>query len=167
MLGQEGTINLPPNGVRDIAQFRFLPRTMAICSAVLIPAVLFGLQLLNHRRRKAAELEVRPLWQPLAVDLLLAVLLQIIVAKLYQDRGIPWTFVFMVAVVAVVDWMCGTPSTGAKSLRGREHRSCPASGHQRQLDPHLGVHVVQHACRDRRCDRGDAARLRQPAVRWR
>lgn len=106
VLGQEGTINLPPNGVLvDIAQFRFLPHSMAIVLAVVIPALLFGLQLLNYRRRKAADLEVRPLWQPLVVDLLLAVLLQVIVAKLYQDRGIPWTFVFMVAVVAVVDWM--------------------------------------------------------------
>ena len=39
------------------------------------------------------------------VAAVLIVLLELIVVKLYQDRGMPWTFVFMVIIVAIVDWM--------------------------------------------------------------
>ncbi len=106
ILGDQGTINLPPNGpLIELAQFRFLPHNGAVAVAALIPLVLLGLQLWNRQRRAKAGLEVGPVWWPVVVAVVLLVLLELIVFKLYQDRGVPWTFVFMVIVVAVVDWM--------------------------------------------------------------
>ncbi|GIH06843.1 ABC transporter permease [Rhizocola hellebori] len=106
ILGKQGTINLPPNGpLVELAQFRFLPHNGAIALAALIPLLLLGLQLWNRQRRVKAGLEVGPIWWPVVVAAVLLVLLELIVMKLYQDRGIPWTFVFMVAIVAIVDWM--------------------------------------------------------------
>jgi ABC-type xylose transport system permease subunit len=106
ILGKQGTINLPPNGpLVELAQFRFLPHNAAVALAALIPLLLLGFQLWNRQRRSKAGLEIGPIWWPVVVAAVLIVLLELIVVKLYQDRGIPWTFVFMVIIVAIVDWM--------------------------------------------------------------
>ena len=46
--------------------------------------------------------------------MILVVLLQLVVAKLYLDRGVPWTFVFMVLVVVFFDWLLRRTAYGRK-----------------------------------------------------
>ncbi|MFD0593914.1 sugar ABC transporter permease [Catellatospora coxensis] len=115
VLGEQGTINLPPAGTLvRWAQFSFVPRWLAITLAALIPVLYLLFSLLTRRRRAAAELPVMPLWLPIAVAVILFVLLQLIVAKLYLDRGVPWTFVFMVLVVVFFDWLLRRTAYGRK-----------------------------------------------------
>ncbi|GAB4053662.1 ABC transporter permease [Catellatospora paridis] len=115
VLGEQGTINLPPAGTLvRWAQFSFVPRWLAITLAALAPLLYLLLSLLTRRRRAAAELPVIPLWLPIAVAVILLVLLQLVVAKLYLDRGVPWTFVFMVLVVVFFDWLLRRTAYGRK-----------------------------------------------------
>lgn len=115
ILGEQGTINLPPAGTLvRWAQFSFVPRWLAILLAALIPVLYLLVNLMTRRRRAAAELPVMPLWLPIAVAVVLFVLLQLIVAKLYLDRGVPWTFVFMVLVVVFFDWLLRRTAYGRK-----------------------------------------------------
>ncbi|GAA1375473.1 ABC transporter permease [Catellatospora chokoriensis] len=115
VLGEQGTINLPPAGTLvRWAQFSFVPRWLAITLAALAPLLYLLLSLLTRRRRAAAELPVTPLWLPIAVAVILLVLLQLVVAKLYLDRGVPWTFVFMVLVVVFFDWLLRRTAYGRK-----------------------------------------------------
>lgn len=115
VLGEQGTINLPPAGTLvRWAQFSFVPRWLAITLAVLAPLLYLLLSLLTRRRRAAAELPVTPLWLPIAVAVILLVLLQLVVAKLYLDRGVPWTFVFMLLVVVFFDWLLRRTAYGRK-----------------------------------------------------
>ncbi|MEV0455211.1 sugar ABC transporter permease [Catellatospora methionotrophica] len=115
VLGEQGTINLPPAGTLvRWAQFSFVPPWLAITLAALAPLLYLLLSLLTRRRRAAAELPVTPLWLPIAVAVILLVLLQLVVAKLYLDRGVPWTFVFMVLVVVFFDWLLRRTAYGRK-----------------------------------------------------
>ncbi|WP_155374804.1 sugar ABC transporter permease [Catellatospora vulcania] len=115
VLGEQGTINLPPAGTLvRWAQFSFVPRGLAIVLAALVPVLYLLFSLLTRRRRAAAELPVIPLWLPIAVAVILFVLLQLVVAKLYLDRGVPWTFVFMVLVVIFFDWLLRRTAYGRK-----------------------------------------------------
>ncbi|MEV4412278.1 sugar ABC transporter permease [Catellatospora sp. NPDC049609] len=115
VLGEQGTINLPPAGTLvRWAQFSFVPRWLAIALAVLVPVLYLVFSLLTRHRRASAELPVTPLWLPIAVAVILLVLLQLIVAKLYLDRGVPWTFVFMVLIVVFFDWLLRRTAYGRK-----------------------------------------------------
>ncbi|MBV1856108.1 sugar ABC transporter permease [Catellatospora tritici] len=115
ILGEQGTINLPPVGTLvKLAQFSFVPHWLAIALAVLIPVLYLLFNLMTRRRRAAAELPVMPLWLPIAVAVILFVLLQLVVAKLYLDRGVPWTFVFMIVVVVFFDWLLRRTGYGRK-----------------------------------------------------
>ncbi|GAA2382039.1 ABC transporter permease [Catellatospora methionotrophica] len=115
VLGEQGTINLPPTGTLvRWAQFSFVPQWLAITLAALAPLLYLLLSLLTRRRRAAAELPVTPLWLPIAVAVILLVLLQLVVAKLHLDRGVPWTFVFMVLVVVFFDWLLRRTAYGRK-----------------------------------------------------
>ncbi len=115
VLGEQGTINLPPAGTLvRWAQFSFVPRWLAILLAALIPVLYLVFSLMTRRRRSAAGLPVMPLWLPVAVAVALFVLLQVIVLKLYLDRGVPWTFVFMVLIVVFFDWLLRRTGYGRK-----------------------------------------------------
>ncbi len=115
VLGEQGTINLPPAGTLvRWAQFSFVPRWLAILLAALIPVLYLVFSLMTRRRRIAAGLPVMPLWLPVAVAVALFVLLQVIVLKLYLDRGVPWTFVFMVLIVVFFDWLLRRTGYGRK-----------------------------------------------------
>ncbi|GAA1610972.1 sugar ABC transporter permease [Catellatospora bangladeshensis] len=115
VLGEQGTINLPPAGTLvRWAQFSFVPRWLALLLATLVPVLYLVFNLMTRRRRSAAGLPVMPLWLPVAVAVALFVLLEVIVLKLYLDRGVPWTFVFMVLIVVFFDWLLRRTGYGRK-----------------------------------------------------
>lgn len=115
VLGEQGTINLPPAGTLvRWAQFSFVPRWLALLLAALVPVLYLVFNLMTRRRRSAAGLPVMPLWLPVAVAVALFVLLEVIVLKLYLDRGVPWTFVFMVLIVVFFDWLLRRTGYGRK-----------------------------------------------------
>jgi ABC-type xylose transport system permease subunit len=106
ILGERGTINLPPDGVLvEIGQFKFFRGVSAYVLGILLVAIYLVSQLLRARRRQAAGLSVQPLWVTLTVTVALLVLSIAIAAKLNIDRGIPWIFVLFLGIVMLMDWV--------------------------------------------------------------
>ena len=106
VLGERGTINLPPDGVLvEIGQFKFFKGASAYAIGIALVGIYLLSQLLRARRRRAAGLSVQPLWVTLTVTVGLLVLSVVIAAKLNIDRGIPWIFVLFLGIVLVMDWI--------------------------------------------------------------
>ena len=106
VLGERGTINLPPDGVLvEIGQFKFFKGVSAYVIGIALVGIYLLSQLLKTRRRRAAGLSVQPLWVTLTVTVGLLVLSIVIAAKLNIDRGIPWIFVLFLGIVLVMDWI--------------------------------------------------------------
>ncbi len=106
VLGERGTINLPPDGVLvDIGQFKYFNGLPAYVIGVVLVVIYLVSQLLKSRRRAAAGLSVQPLWLTIGVTVALLVLSMAIAAKLSIDRGVPWIFVLFLGIVLVMDWV--------------------------------------------------------------
>jgi len=106
VLGERGTINLPPDGVLvEIGQVKFFKGVSAYVIGIALVGIYLLSQLLKTRRRRAAGLSVQPLWVTLTVTVGLLVLSIVIAAKLNIDRGIPWIFVLFLGIVLVMDWI--------------------------------------------------------------
>jgi ABC-type xylose transport system permease subunit len=106
VLGERGTINLPPDGVLvDVGQFRYFNGASAYVIGIALVLLYLGSQLLRAQRRKAAELSSQPLWVTLAVSGALLVIAIAVAYKLSIDRGIPYIFVLFLGIVLVMDWV--------------------------------------------------------------
>jgi ABC-type xylose transport system permease subunit len=106
VLGERGTINLPPDGVLvDIGQFKYFSGATAYAIGLVLVVIYLVSQLLKAQRRKAADLSVQPLWVTLTVTAALLVLSMAIAYKLSLDRGVPWIFVLFLIIVLVMDWL--------------------------------------------------------------
>jgi ABC-type xylose transport system permease subunit len=106
VLGERGTINLPPDGVLvDIGQFKYFSGASAYAIGLVLVVIYLVSQLLKAQRRRAADLSVQPLWVTLTVTVALLVLSMATAYKLSLDRGVPWIFVLALVIVLVMDWL--------------------------------------------------------------
>jgi len=106
ILADTGTINLPRGGwLLKVGQFHYF----RAFGSTIIAAVLVGLylisQLLGYRRRKAVGLPTAPVAYPVAKAVVLAVVCVLVIYALTQDLGVPWIFVFFIALAVVLEWV--------------------------------------------------------------
>lgn len=113
ILGRDGSVSLPPAGpLVGIGQQGFLPTWLAYVLGVVIVAAYVLSRLAGDRRRKQAGLATTPLWLTIFVAVVLLALFVGAAAKLSVDRGVPWIFVLMAALVVGLDWILRRTSYG-------------------------------------------------------
>jgi D-xylose transport system permease protein len=108
ILGQTGSINLPPNG--PLVKFgqtdnAFVLNALAYILSAAFAVLLFLTMLREAARRRAAGLRARPVTEIAVRCALLFVLLAVVVYVLSRDRGVPWILVVFLALVLVVDFV--------------------------------------------------------------
>ncbi|MFG1924038.1 sugar ABC transporter permease [Cryptosporangium sp. NPDC048952] len=106
ILGEQGTVNLPPTGsLIDIGQQKFLPTWLSLVLGIALIALYVVTALTGSARRRRAGLSGQPIWVTAVVAIFLAVVVIAIVVKLDVDRGLPWIFLFAVLLVLIFDWV--------------------------------------------------------------
>jgi D-xylose transport system permease protein len=106
ILGSEGTINLPPNGkLLEIGQQQFLPTWLTYVVGFALVALYLAGALIGSARRRKADLTAQPIWVTGIVTVFLIVIVVAIASKLAVDRGLPWIFLFALALVLIFDWV--------------------------------------------------------------
>lgn len=113
ILGRDGTVNLPPSGgLVAIGQQGFVPVWLAYVGGIAVVAVYVISRLVGDARRRKAGLPTTPLWVTIFVAAVLLVLFVAVAVKLSIDRGVPWIFVLMAAIVVGLDWILRRTSYG-------------------------------------------------------
>jgi D-xylose transport system permease protein len=103
-LGETGSVNLPVGGaLQKFGQSSFVLNTLGYILAVVVSVLMFLSMVRQAQRRRAAGLAARPVAELAIRAGALLVLLVLVVYVLSQDRGVPWTLVLFLALVAVVD----------------------------------------------------------------
>jgi ABC-type xylose transport system permease subunit len=106
ILGDEGTINLPPvGGLIDIGQQKFLPTWLTYAIGIVLTVLYLVTALAGAARRRRAGLTAQPVWITGTVTVFLLIITVAIAQKLGLDRGLPWIFVFATALVLIFDWI--------------------------------------------------------------
>ncbi|GAA3382404.1 sugar ABC transporter permease [Cryptosporangium minutisporangium] len=106
ILGEQGTVNMPPAGVLiDIGQQKFLPTWLTYTIGFALTALYVVTALTGSARRRKAGLSGQPIWVTAVVAAFLVVVTVALAYKLGLDRGLPWIFVFAVALVLIFDWI--------------------------------------------------------------
>jgi D-xylose transport system permease protein len=102
VLGDVGTVNLPPGGITALTSTFFPGAPGWILVAVLVAIYAWG-KFANRQRRIAAQLPARSLWQIALQSLVLALALGIGVYVLNQDRGVPLSLLIFTGLVIGVE----------------------------------------------------------------
>jgi D-xylose transport system permease protein len=100
VLGDTGTINLPPSTITDLAG-KFFDPWVGWTLAVLVTAGALGLGILERRRRLKAGLDAAPLAGTLIRTALVGGGVFGAVAVLSSDRGIPLALLIMVGLCGI------------------------------------------------------------------
>ena len=100
VLGDTGTINLPPSTITDLAG-KFFDPWVGWTLAVLVTAGALGLGILERRRRQKAGLDAAPLAGTLIRTVLIGGGVFAAVAILSSDRGIPLALLIMVGLCGI------------------------------------------------------------------
>ncbi|MFI5954809.1 sugar ABC transporter permease [Cryptosporangium sp. NPDC051539] len=133
ILGSEGTVNLPPTGqLIDIGQQKFLPTWLTYVIGILLVVLYVVTALSGSARRRRAGLSGQPIWVTAIVAVFLIVVVVALAAKLGLDRGLPWIFLFAVALVLVFDWIIRRTKYG---------RAVLAVGGNIEAARRAGIHV--------------------------
>jgi ABC-type xylose transport system permease subunit len=108
ILGQTGSINLPPDG--PLVKFgqttnAFVLNGLAYAIAAAAGALLFFSMYSEAVRRRRAGLRARPVTEIAIRAVLLFILLAVVVYVLSRDRGVPWTLMVFLGVVVVMDFI--------------------------------------------------------------
>jgi ABC-type xylose transport system permease subunit len=104
VLGETGSVNLPVGeALQKFGQASFVLNSLGYALAVAVSALMFLSMLRQAQRRRAAGLAARPVTELAIRAGALLVLLVVVIYVLSQDRGVPWTLVLFLALVAVVD----------------------------------------------------------------
>jgi D-xylose transport system permease protein len=93
VLGETGTINLPPSDITDLTS-TFYGAGVGYAIAAIVTAATLGAGLLERRRRLRAGLETDPLAGTV-----------IAVSVLESDRGIPLSFLILLALCGFFAWL--------------------------------------------------------------
>lgn len=104
VLGDTGSINLPPSIITDLTSTFFDPAVGWILGIAAIAAYALS-QLLARRRRAASGLEAEPMVAVAVRTVLVAVAILATVAILNADRGVPLAAVIVVALVVIFSFI--------------------------------------------------------------
>ncbi|MDU8500327.1 hypothetical protein RYB01_14220 [Pseudomonas syringae] len=133
VLGNAGSINLPYDSfLVSFGQLDTLPPFLAYLLAGLTGTLRFFNGYRERARRRQAQLSVPSLIGLALQSLALTVLLGSIAYYLNQDRGVPWIFVFFVALVVAMNYAY---------TRTRWGRSLMAVGGNREAARRAGINV--------------------------
>ena len=104
VLGDTGTINLPPSTITDLAG-TFYGAGVGYAIAAILTAATFGAGVLQQRRRQKAGLETDPLAGIVIRTAIVGVASFVAVAILVSDRGIPLSALILVAFCGFFAWL--------------------------------------------------------------
>ena len=104
VLGDTGTINLPPSTITDLAG-TFYGAGVGYALAAVVTAATLGTGLLEMRRRQRAGLETDPLAGVVIRTVIVGVATFVAVSILVSDRGIPLSALILVAFCAFFAWL--------------------------------------------------------------
>ncbi|MFJ7337477.1 sugar ABC transporter permease [Streptomyces sp. NPDC101110] len=115
ILGDNGTINLDPDGVvAQLTSYYFSDVAAAYALAAVVTAGFFLSSFLGNRRREAAGVPSRPLSETIVRTVLLAVLSFTVAIVFNQYKGLPLAVVIFIAVLLVTDFVLRRTSYGRK-----------------------------------------------------
>ena len=131
VLGETGTINLPPSTITDLAG-KFFDPWIGWTLAVVVTAAVLGTGMLERRRRLKAGLEADPLARIVLRTALIGGGVFGAVAILSSDRGIPLALLIMVGLCATFAFI---------STRTRFGRHIYATGGNAEAARRAGIRV--------------------------
>ncbi|MFI7141239.1 sugar ABC transporter permease [Streptomyces massasporeus] len=115
ILGDNGTINLDPDGVvAQLTSYYFSDVAAAYALAAVVTAGFFLSSFFENRRREAAGVPSRPLSETLVRTVLLGVLAFAVAIVFNQYKGLPLAVVIFMAVLLVTDFVLRRTSYGRK-----------------------------------------------------
>ncbi|MFG2804971.1 sugar ABC transporter permease [Streptomyces sp. DT199] len=115
ILGDNGTINLDPDGVvAQLTSYYFSDVAAAYALAAVVTAGFFLSSFLGNRRREAAGVPSRPLSETVVRTVLLAVLAFTVAIVFNQYKGLPLAVVIFIVVLLVTDFVLRRTSYGRK-----------------------------------------------------
>ena len=134
ILGHTGSINLPYGSPAvDFGQTWVIPKTLAYILAALPGVALYLLSVRTSNRRAQANLSSSSFAQTIAKPIALTAFLEIVVAYLNTDRGVPLMFGLFVVLVVVMDYAFSRTKWG---------RSLFAVGGNREAARRSGINVM-------------------------
>jgi D-xylose transport system permease protein len=104
VLGDTGTINLPPGHITDLAG-TFYGAGVGYAIATIVTAATLGTGLLERRRRQRAGLETDPLAGIVVRTVIVGAASFIAVSVLDSDRGIPLSVLILLAFCGFFAWV--------------------------------------------------------------
>ncbi|MDN0197401.1 sugar ABC transporter permease [Streptomyces sp. S.PNR 29] len=115
ILGDNGTINLDPDGVvAQLTSYYFTDVAAAYGLAIVVTAGYFLSSFLGNRRREAAGVPSRPLSETILRTALLAVLAFAVAIVFNQYKGLPLAVVIFIGVLLVTDFVLRRTAYGRK-----------------------------------------------------
>ncbi|SMQ19611.1 D-xylose transport system permease protein [Streptomyces sp. Ag82_O1-12] len=115
ILGDNGTINLDPDGVvAQLTSYYFSDVAAAYALAAVVTAGFFLSSFLENRRREAAGVPSRPLSETIARTVLLAILAFAVAIVFNQYKGLPLAVVIFMVVLLVTDFVLRRTAYGRK-----------------------------------------------------
>ncbi|MER5834324.1 sugar ABC transporter permease [Streptomyces sp. NPDC002130] len=115
ILGDNGTINLDPDGVvAQLTSYYFSDVAAAYALAAVVTAGFFLSSFFGNRRREAAGVPSRPLSETIVRTVLLAVLAFAVAIVFNQYKGLPLAVVIFIVVLLVTDFVLRRTSYGRK-----------------------------------------------------
>ena len=133
LLGQGGSINLPyGSGLVNFGQQYCMPHVAAYIIAALAASGLFASDFNNAARRRTAGLSSSSLPQLVVRAAAILIVLELIVAYLNRDRGVPWMFGLFGGLVVVMNYALTRTQWG---------RSMAAVGGNREAARRAGIKV--------------------------
>jgi len=133
ILGQGGSVNLPYGSwMVNFGQQYCMPHVVAYVVAALVAIGLFASGYRTAARRRDAGLSSSSLTELLVRAGLFLVALELIVAYLNRDRGVPWMFGLFAALVVVMNYALTRTQWG---------RSMTAVGGNREAARRAGIGV--------------------------
>ncbi len=133
ILGQGGSVNLPYGSpVVNLGQLYCMPHAVAYLIAALAAIAMFASGFNTAARRRTAGLSAPSLASLLLRSGVILIGLELVVAYLNRDRGVPWMFGFFAGLVVLTNYALTRTKWG---------RSLTAVGGNREAARRAGIHV--------------------------
>ncbi|MGK5691308.1 sugar ABC transporter permease [Streptomyces sp. URMC 128] len=115
ILGDNGTINLDPDGVvAQLTSYYFSDVAAAYGLAAVVTVAFFLSSFLGNRRREAAGVPSRPLSETIVRTVLLAIVAFAVAIVFNQYKGLPLAVVIFIVVLLVTDFVLRRTAYGRK-----------------------------------------------------
>ncbi len=133
ILGQGGSVNLPYGSpLVNFGQLDFMPHLLAYAVVALAGIAVFANGYTTAARRRAAGLSSEPLPTLLVRAASTTIVLELVVAYLNRDRGVPWMFCLFAGLVIMMNYALTRTQWG---------RSVTAVGGNREAARRAGIKV--------------------------